>query len=84
MVGARKKNEKSVCEAFESVLRYADPRKLERLKIDKGKEFFKREFTASMIQNGIHHFASESDQKAAVVERFNRILKIRIWTNFSA
>ena len=37
-----------------------------------------------MTTNGIHHFASKSDQKAAVVERFNRTLKIRIWTYLSA
>ena len=37
-----------------------------------------------MTKNGIHHFASESDQKAAVVERFNRTLKKRIWTYLSA
>ena len=37
-----------------------------------------------MNTNGIHHFASESDQKVAVVERFNRTLKTRIWTYLSA
>ena len=31
----------------------------------------------------IQHFASESDQKAAVVERFNRTIKTRIWTYLS-
>ena len=37
-----------------------------------------------MTQSGLHHFAFESDQKAAVVERFNRTLKTRIWTFLSA
>ena len=37
-----------------------------------------------MTLYGIHHFASESDQKAAVVERFNRTLKTRIWTYLSS
>ena len=37
-----------------------------------------------MTTNGIHHFASESDQKAAVVARFNRTLNTRIWTYLSA
>ena len=37
-----------------------------------------------MTTNGIHHFASKSDQKAAVVERFNRTLKTRKWTYLSA
>ena len=37
-----------------------------------------------MTTNGIHHFASQMDQKAAVVERFNRTLKTRIMTYLSA
>jgi hypothetical protein len=37
-----------------------------------------------MASKNIQHFASESDQKAAVVERFNRTLKTRIWTYLSA
>ena len=32
----------------------------------------------------MHHFVSNSDQKAAVVECFNRTLKSRIWTYFTA
>ena len=83
-VPVKTKDGKSVRDAFKSVLRSADPRKPERLQTDKGKEFFNREFTALMTQNGIHHFASESFQKAAVVERFNRTLKTRIWTYLSA
>ena len=33
-----------------------------------------------MKRHGIQHFACESEQKAAVVERFNRTIKTRIWT----
>ena len=33
---------------------------------------------------GIHHFASESEFKAAVVERFNRTLKTKLWHYFTA
>jgi len=36
-----------------------------------------------MGRHGIHYFASESDQKAAVVERFNRTIKTRLWTYMS-
>ena len=36
-----------------------------------------------MKRHKIQHFASESDQKAAVVERFNRTIKTRIWTYLS-
>ena len=37
-----------------------------------------------MTTNGINHFAFDSDQNTVVVERFNRTLKTRIWTYFSA
>ena len=36
-----------------------------------------------MKRHGIQHFASEYDHKAAVVERFNRTLKTRMWTYLS-
>ena len=36
-----------------------------------------------MKRHGIQHFASESEQKAAMVERFNRTIKTRIWTYLS-
>lgn len=32
---------------------------------------------------GIEHFASNRDQNAAVVERFNRTIKTQIWTMIS-
>jgi hypothetical protein len=83
-VPVKNKDGKSVRDAFKTVLASSDPRKPERVQTDKGKEFFNREFTDLMRIKGIHHFASESDQKAAVVERFNRTLKTRIWTYLSA
>ena len=36
-----------------------------------------------MNRHGIQHFASKSEQKSAVVERFNRTIKTRIWTYLS-
>ena len=36
-----------------------------------------------MKRHCIQHFDSESQQKAAVVERFNRTIKTRIWTYLS-
>ena len=37
-----------------------------------------------MKNNQTEHFASESDQKAAVVERFNRTMKTRIWVSLES
>lgn len=79
----KSKDAKSVSEAFAKVLFDAAPRKPRRLQTDKGKEFFNSSFEALMKRNDIQHFASESDQKAAVAERFNRTIKTRIWTYLS-
>ena len=83
-VAVRNKDATTVTEAFHSVMEQAAPRKPERLQTDKGKEFFNKDFGALMKRNNINHFATESDQKAAVVERFNRTLKSRLWTFMSA
>lgn len=82
-VPVKSKDAGSVADGFSKVLGQASPRKPKRLQTDKGKEFFNSTFAALMRRNGIHHFASESDMKAAVVERFNRTVKTRIYTYLS-
>ena len=77
------KDAKAITVAFRHVLTIANPRHLKRLQTDKGKEFFNSNFQTLMKRHGIQHFASESKQKAAVVERFNRTIKTRIWTYLS-
>ena len=77
------KNAKAITEAFEQVLITAKPRQPRRLQTDKGKKFFNSDFQALMKLHKIRHFASESDQKAAVVERFSRTIMNRIWTYLS-
>jgi hypothetical protein len=70
--------------AMRKLFKQAHPRKPQRLQTDKGTEFFNSSVAALLREHKVHHFASESDQKAAVVERFNRTLKNRMWTYFSA
>ena len=66
-------------EEFKLLLAKAHPRKPNRLQTDKGKEFVNKMVQAFLKENAIHHFASETDQKAAMVERFYRTLKTRMW-----
>ena len=77
------KNAKAITAAFGQVLTTANPRHPRRLQTDKGKEFFNSNFQALMKRHCIQNFATESEQKAAVVERFNRTIMIRIWTYLS-
>jgi len=84
VVPVKSKDAATVSTAFDQVLTEASPRCPRRLQTNKGKEFFNAPFTALMKRHKIQHFASDSDQKAAVVERFNRTIKTRIWTYLSA
>jgi transposase InsO family protein len=51
---------------------------------DEGKEFLGKNFQQMLKQQGIKHFTSRNpDIKCAVVERFNRTLKTRMWRAFT-
>ena len=65
--------------AFKSLFESAHPRKPERIQTDKGKEFFNKLVQDFLKSQNVKHFASHSDQKASVAERFNRTIKTRIW-----
>ena len=73
----KKKNGPEVAQAFKRILNKAKPRKPTRLQTDKGKEFYNIDFKKACA--GIQHFSSESDQKAAGVERFNRTIKTLLY-----
>ena len=79
----KSKDGAAVTAAFREVLEGAAPRRPRRLQTDNSKEFYNTSFTNLMRRHGIQHFASERDQKAAVVERFNRTIKTRLWTYMS-
>ena len=83
-IPVKSKSSKDMLDAFKQLFSQAHPRKPERLQTDAGKEFLNKDVQALLKREGIHHFYSNSDQKAAVVERFNRTLKTRIWTYFTA
>ena len=74
-MSVKSKDKKSIRYALKLVPTSANLCKPERLQTDQGTELFNRKITGLMSTNGIHYFESESDQKSAEVERFNRILK---------
>ena len=59
-------------------------RRPERIDTDHGKEFWNAQFKQLCQQENIHHFSTQSSNKAAVVERFNRSLKELMYKMFSA
>lgn len=71
--------------AFTDLFKKSAPRKPVKIQSDRGKEFFNSGVKSLFADtHHIHHFASWSDQKAAICERFIRTLKSRIWTYLTA
>lgn len=83
-IPVKSKDSKEMVRAFNLLFKTADPRKPERLQTDKGKEFLNKDMKAVLREHDIHHFTTNSDTKAAMVERFNRTLKTRMWRYFTA
>lgn len=78
----KRKTADEVVKAFESI--FKDSQIPKKLQTDAGKEFFNKKFKALMKKHGIEHFATASETKASVIERFNRTLKTRMWRYFTA
>ena len=72
----------TVVKAFDQILK--EGRKPLKLQTDKGKEFYNKDMTQWLKKNNIKHFSTGGDAKAAVVERFNRTLKERMYRYFTA
>ena len=73
----------NVTAAFENVLKRAKGRKPINLQTDDGKEFYNKTFSEFCKKHAIHHFSTQGDTKASVVERFNRTLKDRLYRYFT-
>ena len=76
------KSARHVTEAFEKIL--ASGGKCLMLQTDKGTEFLNGTFQSMLKRHDIHFYTSENeDIKAAVVERFNRTLKTKMYRYFT-
>ena len=60
------------------------PRRPLRIETDHGKEFYNKKFSDLCDREGIHHFSTQSSNKACVAERFNRSLKELMYKHFTA
>jgi hypothetical protein len=74
----------SVIKAFQRVFARSEGRVPVYLQTDKGKEFIARPLQKFLEENDIRfRVARNPDIKAAIVERFNRTLKERMWRYFT-
>ena len=71
----------SIVAAFKGIFKTRQPRKL---RTDRGKEFLNYKVQNLLKQKNIIFFTSNNDTKAAMVERFNRTLRSKLWRYFTA
>ena len=80
----RNKTSKSVATAFERILARCKGQHPMLFQTDKGKEFLGKEMQQVLKNNSINYrVVRNPDIKAAVIERFNRTLKGRLWRYFT-
>ena len=52
------------------------------VQLDEGKEFYNAGVRNLLKSHDVNYFSTQSDKKAAIVERFNRTLKTMMWKYF--
>ena len=77
----KRKSAKSIMSVMTPFLRSNTPQKME---FDQGTEFYNKSFLNLLKRHKIKHFSVYSDRKCAIVERFNRTLKTRMYRSFTA
>ena len=80
----KQKTPAEVIRAFQSIFRDEKERGKPRyLQTDEGLEFESRQVRAYLHSEGIEQFSVKSQFKAALIERFNRTLKSKMWRAFT-
>jgi transposase InsO family protein len=75
VIPVRNKSATDIAEAFKELFKSSAPRKPKKIQTDAGKEFLNSDVQKLFKSKSIQHFVSDSDKKAAVVERFNRTIQ---------
>ena len=81
VIPIKRKTGENLVKAFQEILSFG--RTPEKVQSDAGTEFLNRKFQAFLKENDITFFTTRSEMKAALVERFNRTLKTRMWKYFT-
>lgn len=81
-VPLKDKTGKSVTKAMEIAMQ-RDKNTVKHLQTDDGKEYFNKDFAELMERYNVNHYSTNSEKKAAIIERFNRTLKGAMYKAFS-
>ena len=77
----KRKTGPSIVEVMTPFFRMNTPQKIQ---FDQGSEFYNRLFLKLLKKHKIKHYSVYSEQKAAIIERFNRTLKTRMFRYFTS
>ena len=77
----KRKSAKSIMTVMVPFIHDNTPQKME---FDQGTEFYNSSFLNLLKKHKIKYFSEYSDRKCAIVERFNRTLKTRMYRSFTA
>ena len=77
------KSSSEILNALKRILKRSG-RAPQRLQTDKGSEFLNAQVQRFLKEQKIEFFTTNSEMKAAIVERFNRTLKGKMWKFFTA
>ena len=80
----KNKSATQVKQGIEKIWKRASPRHPVQVQTDAGKEFYNRPVQEFFKKHQVNHFSTHGDTKAAVVERWNRTLKERMYRYFTA
>lgn len=78
----KNKSADSTLQALKRIFRKSG-RKPIKIQSDQGKEFWNTKVQRFFKSQGIKHFSTNSETKAALVERFNKTLKNKMWRYFT-
>lgn len=80
----KSKSGQQVKQGLEHICKLAHPRKPLRVQSDRGTEFYNEKVQAVFKEQDVGHFSTHGNTKAAVVERWNRTLKEKMFRYFTA
>ena len=79
----KSKSAKEVSAAIEDIF-ISSRRTPKRIQTDQGREFYNAPVQQLLSNNNVELFSTKSPTKAALVERFNRTLKNKLWRMFTS
>lgn len=82
VVPLRNKTGVALVQAFQTI--FKEGRVPKKLNTDQGTEFLNRNFQTFLKKKGILFFTSKNETKCAVIERFNRTLRSKLWKHMEA